>query len=515
MLLVLLLILPILLASLAGAQETPSQTQPPTPTTPTPSPVIPPPSNRPGQPGVLPIGPPFVLGPDGKPFVPPVIPAPSQTRIPGAFDPSSIPTGAPHFTFSPSLSLIEEYTDNFFITGHGRTDNLRSTLSAGLALLINLPNTQGSLSTSLAASHDTARNDEDISYFPSFTGTVQHTFTPRLSLVVSDTFRRDDDPVLADKNGLQRTRSTFISNSFSVAVNWLVDVIQTQAYYRNSLFISNSDTTISHILGADATMPVGVLNSLTVGYELTLRNGSNDNQSSSNNNQFSSNNNQSETGHRVWASIARQLGAFTSAGVSTSFSYISGNTDSRIGNISLFAAYGTPAGLSVSGSVGYGVFDSDGASRLTHLFTATLAASYRFVGGGVVSLGFFQDFRQTADEGPNFGIVATRAVNGSFSYPITPFINGSVFAQYSRSEPVSGGGSQISSAQSTFTAGASLGWQILTWLSLDLSYNYIDRQSDRSSQITSSGNQNQTNNTAPNLENSTENRATLTLSARF
>jgi hypothetical protein len=412
----------------------------------------------------------------------------------------SIPTGAPRFTFTPSLTVTEQWTDNFFVTGRGRTENLRSTLSAGLELLMNLPATQGSLSTSLAGSHDTARDTEEFNFFPSFTGSVQHTFSPRLSIVVSDTFLRDDDPLLADPNGLQTRRRTFLSNSFNVAVNWLVDVIQTQAYYRNFLFIVDGDSTISHILGVNATMPVGALNSLSAGYELTFRDASGDTESS-------------EIGNRIWASLSRQLNVFTSAGVSTSFSHISGEGDSRIGNISLFAAYGTPAGLSVSGSVGYGIFDSDRASSLTHLFTATLAASYRFT-RGVVSLAFFQDFRQTADEGENFGIVMTRSVNGSFSYPITPFINGSIFVQYSRSEPVNGGGSQIPSAQSIFTAGASLGWRILTWLSLDLSYNYIDRKSDRSSQISSNGG-NQSQTATQSLENSTENRATLTLSARF
>jgi len=60
-----------------------------------------------------------VLGPDGKPYVPPPLPGPSQTRIPGAFDTSIIPTGAPRFTFTPSLTLAEQWTDNFFLENVG------------------------------------------------------------------------------------------------------------------------------------------------------------------------------------------------------------------------------------------------------------------------------------------------------------------------------------------------------------------------------------------------------------
>ena len=84
----------------------------------------PPGQTPPGQtpPGVPPgTQPTPVIGPDGKPFVAPKPPPPSQTRIPGAFDTSIIPTGAPRFTFTPSITLSEQWTDNFFLTDRGRT----------------------------------------------------------------------------------------------------------------------------------------------------------------------------------------------------------------------------------------------------------------------------------------------------------------------------------------------------------------------------------------------------------
>lgn len=446
-----------------------------------------------------------MLGPDGKPFVPPKPPPPSQTRIPGAFDTSIIPTGAPRFTFTPSLTLSEEWTDNFFVTERGRTENFRTVLSLGLGLLMNLPNTRGSLSTSLAGAYDTAPDDQNFNFFPSFTGAVQHTFTPRLSLTISDTFRRDDDPLLADPNGLRQERDRFITNTFGISLNWLVDIVQVQIYYRNSLFFAD-ETTQSHTIGGNASMPVGALNTLTGGYEFTYRNTSGDSEFSSTSDAYS---------NRVYGSLTRSIGTYTQVGVSSSVTWISQDNDSRIYNISLIAAHGLPTGLSVSGSVGYSLFDSDASDSLTHLFSASLAASYRFA-RGVLSVGFFQDFRQTADEGQDFGIVTTRSVNGSFSYPITPFITGTVHAQYSRSEPVEGGGSRIPSS-SILTAGANLSWQITNWLSMSLAYLYIDRQTDRSTDIASDSNNTARENAAFRdlLRNSTENRATLTLSASF
>ena len=438
---------------------------------------------------------PPVLGPDGKPYVPPPPPGPSQTRIPGAFDTSIIPTGAPRFLFTPSVTLSEEWTDNFFLENVGKTDNFRTTLALGLALLINLPNTQGSISTSLAGAYDTAPDTENFNFFPEFHATVTHTFTPRLNLVVSEDFRRGDDPLFADPNGLRRNRETFVTNTLSVSLNWLVDIFQTQLYYRNVLFFSDSSDTISHIIGGNVSMPVGALNTLTGGYEFSWHD------TSENSDTFS---------NRVYGIFSRQIGTFTTAGLSSSFSWIHGTNDSTYFNISVIGSHGIPGGFSVSGSVGYGLFDSNTASKPTHLFTASLNASYQFA-RGFVQVGFFQDVRQTAEEGQDFGLVTTRAAHGSFSYPITAFINATVHGEYSRNEPLEGNSSTIPSS-SILTAGANLSWHITNWLSMTLAYLYIDRKSDRNTNIGSNpGDFNR--NTF--LENSTENRATATITATF
>ena len=103
---------------------------------------------------------------------------------------------------------------------------------------MNLPNTRGSLSTSLAASYDTAPDEQQHELLPVVHRDPSSTpSSPRLSLTVTDTFRRDDDPLLADPNGVPNERDTFISNTFSVSVNWLIDIFQTQYYYRNNLFL--------------------------------------------------------------------------------------------------------------------------------------------------------------------------------------------------------------------------------------------------------------------------------------
>jgi hypothetical protein len=419
---------------------------------------------------------------------------------------SVIALDAPQLSFITGVSLSEQYTDNFFLTERRRVENFRTLLTGSLTATLNYPNTQGSLTTNLSGAYDTARDSDNYSFFPSFTGSLQHTFNPRVKLVVSDTFVRDDDPSLSDPTGnargnstnLRGERSTFSVNTFSVSLSWLIDIVQTQGYYRNSLFIGQHETTMSHIFGATASMPVGALNTVSAGYEFTTRDTTGD-----------------ATGqtlaHRVFGAFSRQLDTFTTAGVSSSFSMIFADTDSRIANISLFAAHGIPGGFSLSASVGYSLFDSDAASSLRHSFSSSITASYRFA-FATLSAGYFQDFRQTADEGEDFGIILSRTAFVNFSYAITPFVTASARGQYSRNEPVSGGGSGIA-PQSTYVAGASVSWRILTWLSLTGAYTWTKREVDRNGRVDTTGNAGD-NRDATN-ENSTENRATVTLSARF
>ncbi len=171
-----------------------------------------------------------------------------------------------------------------------------------------------------------------------------------------------------------------------------------------------------------------------------------------------------------------------------------------------------PGGFSVSGSVGVSIFDSDDSSdSLRPAFSASINASYRFA-YATISAGFFQDFRQTADEGEDFGIVFTRSAYASFSYAITPFVNASVRARYSYSEAVDGGGSGIA-PQTSYTAGANVSWRMLTWLSLSGSYSWIKRDVDNNGNINTSGAAG--NNPFATNQSYIENRATVTLSAQF
>lgn len=422
-------------------------------------------------------------GPAGAvPFAPPSPPAPSQTHLPGAFlTPLGVPTAV--FELHPGLRISEEWTDNFFLSRRNREQNFRTVVAPGFTLAINGPRTVGNVSASFGLTYDTAESDENIKLFPDLSASIRHTFGPTLALTLTDSFVRNDDPQRGDAFGLRRERRTFTSNSFGASLDWALGLWTTQAYYRNSIFFEEEgggDDTWSHVLGVNASRRLGALTTLRFGYEFSYFQSDR-----------SSSNDRDGIGHLVHASLSRQIGAFATGGVSTSLSTNSFD-DTVTWNVSLFGAYGLPTGLSLSGAVGYShLFLDRGGDENT--FSINASASYAWTRASV-SVGVFQDFRQTFNEGQDFGIVLTRSYFAAFSYRITPTMGLSANVSYSENEPTGAGNVRQSDSSNTLTFAVAYDWQILRWLSMNLRYAYTDYSG---------------------FNGATENRATVSFAASF
>lgn len=474
------------------------QAQPPTIPPPPEQPQIPLqlfPVQQPGRPPITPATPPSTTIPL---WTPPVPPPPSQTNIPSPFPSATpgapgAPPGTPGFfggiptltvpgAFAPTVTTVrgatlelhptarasQEYSDNFFQTTSRAKDNFRSILGPGFTLLLNGARTVGTLSTTVDLVHDTVSNrDDEVSVFPSLALAIRYALTPRLALTLTDTFVRNDQASTVDQLGIRRGRQTFDSNALSLAADWLIDQVATQAYYRNVLFLNESDggqaggnqeDTITHILGLNAATRLAADYTVRGGYEFSytdiVSGGGNGNNNG--------------TSHTVFASVARQFGLYTTAGISNTFQYQINNS-TKIYNASLFGAYGLPTGLSFGASVGYSVLDSDNGSEGT--VSASLNGSYRFA-RAAFSVGVFQDFSQTSQQGQNFGTVETRTYFGSFLYQLTPFINTVLNVNYSENSPTGTGNVNNAGTQKALTYGASLNWQILRWLSASVQYEH-------------------------------------------
>lgn len=392
--------------------------------------------------------------------------------IPSAFAPTMTTLGRATLEFHPTLRLSEEYSDNFFQASSRAESNFRTMFGPGFSLLLNGARTFGTLSTTIDLVHDTGRNTgDDPKVFPSLNAAVRYSFTPRLALTVTDTFVRSDSATALDPNGIRNGRQTSMVNSFSTSLDWLIDRVATQVYYRNNWFINESDNnsnnvnattnqgnTISHILGANASTRVATDYLIRAGYEF----GRTDSYDGATGNDSTTN--------TVFASVSRQFGLYASGGLSSSYS-IQSDQNARIFNASVFGAYGLPTGFSISAAVGYSILSSDAEDDGS--VSANVAASYRFA-RAVFSVGVFQDFRQTGQQGENFGTVETRSYFGSALYQFTPFIDAIAQVTYSENQPT-GVGNAGTGTIKTLTYGGSLNWQVLRWLVASARYDYIRR----------------------------------------
>lgn len=446
---------------------------PPSTTLPLWTPPLPPAPSQTNVPAPLPIP---VPGAPGLPGTPGYVGIPNLT-LPGAFAPTVTTLRGATLEFHPTARLSEEYSDNFFQTSSHAEDNFRSTLGPGFVILLNGARTFGSLSTTVDLVHDTAKNSgDDIKVFPSLNAAIRYLFTPRLSVTLTETFVRNDSPSVIDQFGLRRGRQTYNTNTLGATVDWLLDRIATQAYYRNVLFFNESDSgsgsgsvgsntnqsdQITHILGLNASTRIAVDYLVRLGYEFSRTDSMNGNSGSNGDND--------NTSHTVFASASRQFGLYTTGGISTSAQFQTQDS-TKVYNVSLFGAYGLPSGLSLSAAVGYSILDSE-TEDTEGTVSANVTASYRF-NRAFFSVGVFQDFRQTSQQGQNFGTVQTRSYFGSFLYQWTPFINTTLHVAYSENEPTGTGNQQSSSSQNTLSYGASLNWQILRWLAASLQYTY-------------------------------------------
>jgi hypothetical protein len=427
-------------------------------------------------------------------WTPPVPPAPSQTNVPTPFVGPGQPgyVGAPGLTmpglfrpqvttvrgatleFHPTARLAEEYSDNFFQTSSQAQENFRTILGPGFTLFLNGARTFGALTTVLDLVHDTAPNTGDeVKFFPSLNLAVRYALSPRLALTLTDTFVRSDEANALDRFGIRQGRQISDTNTLGLAVDWLVGRIATQAYYRNVLFFnedngtlagngqSNQGDSITNIVGLNASTRIATDYLVRVGYEFSHVNALDENSNVNNANDNTSN--------TVFASGSRLFGLYTTGGVSTSYSWQTEN-NTNIWNVSLFGSYGLPSGLSLAASVGYSMLNSDTQDN-EGTVSANVNASYRFT-RAVISVGVFQDFRQTAQQGENFGTVETRTYYGQFLYQITPFVNAFANVAYSENEPTGTGNVNNNGTETTLTYGGGVNWQALRWLTASLRYSY-------------------------------------------
>jgi hypothetical protein len=297
----------------------------------------------------------------------------------------------------------ETWTDNFNQTATNKQQDFRTILGPGVNLLINGPTTKGILSGNAGLTYDTAPST-GFNVFPTGSAALQQTLSPKLSLTLTDAYTRSDDPT-QPIHLVNTQRQTFTSNSFSAAANYQIDRVATQAYYRNSLFSTggtNGTNTVSNLVGVNASTQIGLYNTAQMSYARSWIDTSGTSSGS---------NSGQTTGSLFTASLSRQTGQYSTAGLSGSYQELSlpQSGDQQLWNVSLFAAYGLPSGLSLSGSIGYGQLSSNNQPT-TPIVSGNSNLSYRFFQPWCLSGS--SRFRQTGSKARISASCRRRAIPG-------------------------------------------------------------------------------------------------------
>jgi|GEM_PF-1894533 len=460
------------------APTKPPETVPPftttTPTTTTPSPV-------PVIPELQQIGPPST------------IPSTPQRVLPAAV---GLPAAAT-FQFQPSVTLMQEYTDNFNLTRSDKQENFRSSISPGIQLGINSPQVKGLISYTFTPAYDTAV--DDFSFFHSLLGQVVWQATPRWQLTLADAFTKSDEATQADRLGLRQERRDFTSNTVSLTSDYLIGRVITRQSFRYITFNDDSGNeagqdTRTYLLGASATIPIYLTNAASVGYEFvdskTDQSGGTTSATTGSQNFFSSDSFKVR-GHQFTAGASRQLSPITTVGLRGSYALRTatddtGDEDFRLWNFAAFARYILPGRLTLDGSAGVTGLSSDSSGSVGPNFFTVTSLGYQ-LGRALILLGFDSGFSETFTEGQNFGVVETRGVTGSISYAITPAISGTLSGSWRRNKPTGVGDASIQSDTTTWTGSVGFSWRIQRRLLLDLGYTYTDQTDNRSTGVQTLG----------------------------
>jgi hypothetical protein len=409
----------------------------------------------------------------------PNIPSTPQRVLPA---PAFRPAPTARIEIDPTISLSEEYTDNFDLTERNKRSNFRSTVSPGLGVSINTAFLKGLVTYKFAPSYDTAT--DDISLFHSLLGQIVWEVNPRWKLTVADAFTRSDEPAEADRLGLRQQRQTFTRNTLSLASDYLIGRVATRQSYQMASFSDDVGAeTESHTLALSATAPLYETNSISGGYEYLTGTSTGGDVNISTTAPSTPSEESDVTGHRFTAGATRRLHTLQSVGVTTSYALRNITTqaqdsDFQIWNASTFTDYELPGRLRLNLTLGVSGLTTDSGDSVGPNLSTRSSLTYQFA-RAVATLAVDRGFSETFTEGENFGVIETEGVTASLSYPFTPYLTGSVTGSY-RHNKTTDVGSDIGTNQrdqetENWGGSLTLTWQVRKGLSVELGYTYTQQ----------------------------------------
>ena len=138
-----------------------------------------------------------------------------------------------------SISLIEEYSDNFFLSATNPQDVFRTSLNLGTVYRVESGRGFVSLANSIRGSYDTGAGQGAFAFANLSLNTGYD--LQRLSLSLSESFIRSDEPGEATPVGVQRQRQPFSQNIVSPQLRYaLTPTTSLNGAYTNTLVWNDS-----------------------------------------------------------------------------------------------------------------------------------------------------------------------------------------------------------------------------------------------------------------------------------
>jgi Putative beta-barrel porin 2 len=394
-----------------------------------------------------------------------------------------------------SVSLIEEYSDNFFLSANDPQDAFRTSLNLGTVYRVESGKGFLSLANSIRGSYDTGGGQSTFA-FANLSLNAGYEL-PRWSLTLSESFLRSDEPAEATPIGVRRQRRPFSQNIVSPQLRYAVTPTTALTWaYANTLVWNgnverdNADPSASSMDGVVGNSVTNTLSaglqhwfrrnlSGSIGYDFSLTNSeeSGDTQS------------QTASGDLAYIISPRTTASFRAFGTlidqhqETSNASTSG--DAQIFGVSFGVRRQLTTFLTAFVSVGPTVVDRQ--HRPTRLFAnwqVSLDGPIPLTQRTSVSVSTQQSINDTAGDINDVGLVLSQSATLTLTHAISRALFLSVFANFGRTQMlediVVDGSTQGQNSQdfTYWSTGASLSYALSRIWSVSAGYRYQHRDSD-------------------------------------
>ena len=384
-----------------------------------------------------------------------------------------------------SVSLSEEYSDNFFLGERNREDEYRTAVSLGTVYRLESGRSFLSLANTISADY-AARSELSNLGFANLSLNTGYQL-PRLSLSLSESFIRSDNVEEVSPAVIRAIRRTVLSNSVSPQLRYdLSRITALNLAYTNTIVRSeHTEQPATGVLAQGGGVSANSLShAFTAGlqhrFTRTLSSDVNYSYSSVDSEEFGTTQSHTASADLTYLLSARTSTSLQAFGTITDRS--AGEPDSRLYGASIGMRRQLTSFLTAFVALGPVVLEREGrGTRVFPNWQANLDGALPLTRRTTLTFSAGQSIRNTAGEVDDVGIVLSQSANLTLSHLLSRNLQTSLFAGYTRTEllenirtPESIQGDKVN----FWTGGAGVSYALTRLLSLGLSYRYQHRDSD-------------------------------------